>query len=138
MKHLVLCATVAIASTVAFAQEATSPATGNTTASAQRATTASAAMANNFTQEAFEKRWKLEESMYKEAGISDDKITKLYEINQTLWKARASGEKIDFPALSRQRSEILTQDDMKKLMEVRRNMVNKRLGSNNSATTATQ
>jgi len=136
MKHLLLCAALAVTSSVAFAQE-TTPEGENTTATAQLATTASAAMANNFTQEAFEKRWKLEESMYKEAGISEDKIAKLYEINQTLWKARSSGEKIDFPALSRQRSEILTKEDMKKLMDVRRNMVNKRLDSDTSETTAT-
>ena len=137
MKHLLLCAALAVVTTVAFAQE-TSPAAGNTTAAAQRATTASEAIANNFTQEAFEKRWKLEESMYKEAGISEDKIKKLYDINQKLWNSRASGEKIDFPALSRQRSEILTKEDTTKLMEVRRNMMNKRLDNDSSSTTATQ
>src|SRR5690606_28297108 len=92
-----------------------------TTGSAQRATTATdqmstgtgtttAAISQYFTPDRFEERWTKEKEMYEEAGISEDKIEKLRELNQSTWDARAAGEKINFQDLNRKQSEILSQE----------------------------
>lgn len=81
-----------------------------------------------FTQQMFEERWKNEENMYREAGISEDKIQKLRDLNSRMWEARSSGERSDFQTIMRERAEILTQQEVEKIREIRRSQIEKELG----------
>ena len=148
MKYILFGLAVAAFAPGAFAQETnytvldgSTSGTRATTASAvarNEPTSASEAAAKHFGQENFEKRWAAEEKMYKDAGISQEKIDKLREMNEKIWKARASGEKIDFKALSDERAKILSKEDMQKFRQLRTKAVQEALGSNAAASTGTR
>jgi hypothetical protein len=150
-KHLLFGLAVGLATTAAMAQVAPVPAVANasTTATDIRATTAtgqlesgtgnttsSAAVPSQFAADRFKERWQKEEQMYKDAGLSEEKIEKLRQLSQETWNARAGGEKIDFQDLKRKRAELLDAEDMKKLREVRRQTINETLEQKDGASTA--
>ncbi len=154
-KQLLLAMAVAFAATTGSAQDnETTVVDANTTAAAAATTgavnlregldndtTGTAAVPPQFSEEQFERRWETESRMYREAGISEEKIKRLHDITQKTWNARARGEKLDFQELGRQRSEILDQEDMQKLREVRRKAISDRINDNkdtNSTSPQTQ
>lgn len=91
-------------------------------------TTTMTAARRQFTQQMFEERWKNEENMYREAGISEEKIQKLRDLNSRMWEARSAGERSDFQTIMRERSEILTQQEIEKIRDIRRNQIENELG----------
>ncbi len=151
MKRYTLCMAIGIVGCFAVAQEqnytqlgavATTGTATNLTGTTGTAlqsniagTTASEMIQRSFSQENFDKRWETEVQMYKDAGISEEKIQKLKDINQKMWNARAKGESADFQELSRQRREILSPDEIEKLRNTRRDMIQKRMSE--GATTGT-
>ncbi len=91
-------------------------------------TTTMTAARRQFTQQMFEERWKNEEKMYREAGISEEKIKKLRDLNSRTWEARSSGERSDFQTIMRERAEILTQEEVEKIRNIRRSQIESELG----------
>lgn len=137
-KHLLLTMAVSIFAPSAFAQLTTPVVeTANTTAAQVQATTATQPMstaagnttATAFSAESFEQRWEKEAEMYREAGIAEEKIEQLRQLNQETWDARASGNRVDFQQLSRKRAAILTREEVQKLRDVRRQKIDSTLDS---------
>ncbi len=127
---------------------ATKVAAANTTAAMTQATTGTAAqtgddaggtsmsalMARNFSEEKLQARWNTEEKLYRDAGIPEEKIKKLHELNVATWKAMASGEKTDYQAYIRERNALLTQEEMQKLRTTQREAIAKRVGQRDDST----
>lgn len=150
MKRYALCMILCTAGCLAFSQEQSyttlgaattgtatnlTGTTGTAVAPGDANSTAAEMIRRNFSEENFEKRWEMEEGLYKEAGISEEKIARLKEINKKMWDARAKGEKTNFEELSRQRQEVLSSEEIEKLRNTRRNMIQQKL--NERSTTGT-
>lgn len=140
-KHMAICAALGLATGLAFAQseKAVTIPGGATTSTADAAhTSMSALMAQNFTEEKLQARWKAEENLYKQSGLSEDKIQKLHDLNVKTWKAMASGEKTDYEAFIRERNAILTPEEMQKLRTTQRQAITERIKQRHDTTTATK
>lgn len=152
MKQLALCVTAGLVGGVGFAQEttATRVVAANTTAAMDQATTGtpaqsgddaastsmSALMAKNFSEEHLQVRWKAEEQLYKDAGIPEEKIQKLHDLNVATWRAMGAGEKTDYQSFIRERNAVLTPEEMQKLRTTQREAIAKRTRIKDEATTA--
>lgn len=133
-KSLAVCFAIMLGCSMAVAQT-TAPASSNAaTTATERANPA----ARLFTQEQFEKRWKVEEQMYKDAGISEEKIQKLHDLNSEVWKARADGSKADFQKIMKERQKVLSQEEVQKIRDMRREKMESQLAERRAATTATK
>lgn len=114
------------------ATTATRPADTNTTAMDVRA--------RNFSEENFNKRWATEESVYSEAGVSEENIAKLREINYTQWKAIGAGQRGNVQEVTRAMRELLTPEQFQEVREIRKRNINSHLsrgrGTTVTATTA--
>ena len=133
MLRIVIAAALAAVAVAGVAQNET-----QTTGPSSRAMRTTSPLGNRgLTAEHFEKRWAQEEKVYKEAGISDEKIAKLKEINQKIWDARANGEKVDFRELNRQRTDVLTEEEMKSYREVLNSRIPEQLRNRDRHSTGT-
>ena len=114
MKYLVLAIAVSAAGAVGFAQPADSAVTSSTemTSSSPRMQTAREL---KMTTAIMERMWSNREQMYKEAGLSEDRIAKLKELEMHAYSARQSGEKLDYAAMREERNKIITPEEQKKL-----------------------
>lgn len=114
-----------------------------TTATAE-ATTATAAAttgtanSQRFTQEMFEKRWQTEEATYRDAGISEEKIQKLHELNKRVWEARNAGKRSEYQEIMKERAEILNPSEIEKMREARRKKIEEQLGHQLGSTSQTK
>lgn len=129
-----LAVAASVTATAAWGQT-TDTATANdqaTTATAERSglTTQSPIMAFHYSDEAFESRWNKEAEIYREADISEAKIKKLRDLKYQQWQARRSGEKIDYAALVREASRVLTPSEVKKMREIRDRKIEDQLNDN--------
>lgn len=115
-----------------------------TTATAAQATTGTVsattgtAAASRFTQEMFEKRWQTEEATYRDAGISEEKIQKLHDLNQKVWEARNAGKRSEYQEIMKQRAEILDSEEIEKVREARRKKIEEQLGHELGSTSQTK
>lgn len=103
--------------------------------------TSGSTLANRYyNDDIFEARWKREAAIYKEAGIADDKIEKVHDLNHQLWKARGNGEKLNYPELVRKRAQLLTPAELLKVRQIRDKSIGKvlteKLGDDNDADTS--
>lgn len=93
-----------------------------------------------YNEEIFEARWKRESAIYKEAGIADDKIEKIRELNHQQWKARGNGEKLNYPELVRKRAELLSPAEPLEVKQIRDKNIGKvlseRLGDDKDTDTS--
>lgn len=143
-KQLVFCLAAGLAVSVSFAQEttATKVAAANTTAAETgqdaAGTSMSALMAKNFSEEKLQERWKAEEKLYQDAGISEEKIQKLHDLNLSTWRAMAAGEKTDYQGFLRERNAVLTPEEMQNLRKAQRDAIAKRVRLKDEGTTAPQ
>lgn len=133
-KSLVVCLAIALSSSMAMAQQAPAASSNAATTATRQANPA----ARLFTQEQFEKRWKVEEQMYKDAGIGEEKIKKLHDLNAEVWKARAEGNKADFQKIMKERQQVLSQEEVQKIRDLRRKKMESQLGKRRGLTTATR
>lgn len=148
---------IAALATTAFAQEreytvldgstsATARSTTGTEAMATTATqnmgrnaastTGSRYMAQRYSQENFDRSWKVESDMMKEAGISDEKIEKMHEITKKMWDARAKGETADWQELVKERAAVLSPEDMQKFREARQEAMKRQMGATGAGHTS--
>jgi len=141
LKNVAICLAVMLAGAVAVAQpEAATPgaAAAQSTETVVRNATTTASASRLFTPEAFEARWKVEEKSYRDAGISEEKISKLHELQSRIWKARAEGGKVDFPAIMKERAAVLNDEEIQKIRDLRRKQIEEQLGAQLSATSGTK
>lgn len=108
------------------------------TTSATKATTATRPTSRLFTQEQFEQRWEKESQMYRDAGIDEDKIKEIHDLNSRVWKARAEGNKADFQKIMKERQQILTQEEIGKIRDLRRKQMDKILATHQRNSTGTK
>jgi hypothetical protein len=102
---------------------------GSAAASASSVSTSSSRRAalpggSVMTTAVMERMWTMREKSYRDAGISDDRIEKLKELELKAYTAAQNGEKLDYKALREERSRIITPEEDKKLQEARAKRAN--------------
>lgn len=77
--------------------------------------------AGQFTTATFEQMWdRTMKPDYEAAGIAPEKIEQLKQLEMEGRSAFARGERPDFKALNQKRRQILTREELQKLMDIRR------------------
>jgi hypothetical protein len=93
---------------------------------------------DHFTTETFNRMYDQAAQIYRKAGIPEEKIQKLRELDMKAWSAQTNGEKIDYSAIRKERMNVLTPEEIDKLREFRMQGRGARTSSTATATTETK
>jgi hypothetical protein len=74
---------------------------------------------DHFTTETFNRMYDQAAEIYRKAGIPEEKIQKLRELDMKAWSAQTNGEKIDYSAIRKERMNVLTPEEIDKLRQFR-------------------
>lgn len=139
MKSLLAVAVICFAGSLAFAETTASKKLTTGTVSKSSATTTG--LVSNRQQQMLEnmkKRFDDEAELYREVGVSEEKINKLKELYNGIFQAYQRGEQPDYATVRKERAKILSADDVAKFRDLMLARNEDRYKAINTTATVTQ
>ncbi|MGI8907333.1 MAG: hypothetical protein ACR2IE_12675 [Candidatus Sumerlaeaceae bacterium] len=121
MRYLVLAAGLVVCA-LPIAADAQSTGTTSTVSGMDASSTGTGSMpprTRTMTTSTVERLWSRLGEQYRQAGVPEDRIQKLKELDMKAVSAQASGEKVDLVEIRQERDKLITPEEKEKLQKLR-------------------